>query len=712
MSLARAAFLLVPFAVAACQHEAPAPLASPAPEAAPAVVQAPIVNGDAETGWPSVGALTYRWNEQYAGSFCTATLIAADWVLTAGHCVAGQAEGPHSAIGAESAAFLVGTDARSAGGQPVDGVTYAVHAFVPHPDYNPATNVNDIALVHLAEPVPATVAPSAFNTADLAALFAEHTAAEVPLELFTVGFGAVEGITSSGSGLKRSTTVAVDEVHPTYSISNFAGSGTCFGDSGGPGFVTLDGVPAVAAITSAGTGCPPGNPDCDSCKTSTITTRVDVFAAWIQETLDAGAPTCQTAPGLCRCAEACQADATCDDSVCKVATCRETYGCAIACEGDADCLAGCYDAALPSAIPDAEALVACDLEHCAELTPGSSERRSCARTNCRLLYNTCTGFGPTETGDDDCAHVYDCLSTCQGHDCVIGCQNAGTEEAQLAVDALSGCLYDRCGDTETDADYQRCAHELCQGEIDACYPVVSGEKSCGQVVDCVSMCVATQPSCTRDCKNAGTLDAQSAYAALKSCVDERCADLAPLERITCTQTECAAETLGCTPEVVLGAGCALAGGDCPTGTACVSTTAEETACALTADVAAGGTCDADAAPRDCADGLVCHHPPTTSAGTCGAPCVDADADGACVEADCADGDATAYPGAAEVCDDGVDNDCNGVVDDGCAPAVVEPEPTAPKASGGGCAGGGDAGGALVLGLLALALGFAHRRRAA
>ncbi len=45
---------------------------------------------------------------------------------------------------------------------------------------------------------------------------------------------------------------------------------------------------------------------------------------------------------------------------------------------------------------------------------------------------------------------------------------------------------------------------------------------------------------------------------------------------------------------------------------------------------------------------------------------DADADGfdTC-EGDCDDGNAAVFPGAAEVCGDGVDDDCDGVADDGC-----------------------------------------------
>lgn len=44
-------------------------------------------------------------------------------------------------------------------------------------------------------------------------------------------------------------------------------------------------------------------------------------------------------------------------------------------------------------------------------------------------------------------------------------------------------------------------------------------------------------------------------------------------------------------------------------------------------------------------------------------CTDADNDGSCVESgDCDDADPSVHPGAAEVCDDGIDNDCDGLVD--------------------------------------------------
>jgi len=67
-------------------------------------------------------------------------------------------------------------------------------------------------------------------------------------------------------------------------------------------------------------------------------------------------------------------------------------------------------------------------------------------------------------------------------------------------------------------------------------------------------------------------------------------------------------------------------------------------------------------------------------------CTDADGDGHCVETDCDDANAGVHPGAGENCDDGVDNDCNGLTDgaeESCG-------------GGGGGGGGGTASGCYVV----------------
>ncbi|MEN8257716.1 MAG: putative metal-binding motif-containing protein, partial [Thermodesulfobacteriota bacterium] len=67
---------------------------------------------------------------------------------------------------------------------------------------------------------------------------------------------------------------------------------------------------------------------------------------------------------------------------------------------------------------------------------------------------------------------------------------------------------------------------------------------------------------------------------------------------------------------------------------------------------------------------------------CPLTCTDDDMDGyareggECGPVDCNDADGGANPGAAEICDDGVDNDCDGSIDEGC-------DPTCPDADGDG-----------------------------
>ncbi len=94
----------------------------------------------------------------------------------------------------------------------------------------------------------------------------------------------------------------------------------------------------------------------------------------------------------------------------------------------------------------------------------------------------------------------------------------------------------------------------------------------------------------------------------------------------------------------------------------------------------------------------------------GIPLSTEDADGdsfSPAQGDCDDDDPLAYPGNEEVCGDRIDNDCNGLYDDGCDSRVQ----FGTLRGGGGCTGGTNVGNTAFIGLPILPLLLLKRRRA-
>jgi hypothetical protein len=222
-----------------------------------------IINGNPTAEYDAVGLVGNR-----TGWFCTGTLIAPQFVLTAGHCAEG----------------IRATHGRFA----IDGSTYATSQVYVHPDYNGnrigfSDNANDIAIFQLSVSV-AGVEPDAIFRGT------PHVGDVVTL----VGFGA-GGTGSSGHdgsfGTKRAGTTPIDGVTPRrilWTFDNNQESNTAPGDSGGPAYITMGGVNYVAGVTSGGDRYDAGIGD------HSYDTRVDYYASWIDsivgisEPLDSG----------------------------------------------------------------------------------------------------------------------------------------------------------------------------------------------------------------------------------------------------------------------------------------------------------------------------------------------------------------------------------------------------------------------------------------
>ena len=327
-----------------------------------------IVGGEDESGYPEVGSLFFQeWLQSQ--SKCTATLIKPDWILTAAHCLKD---------GLANLSFSIGSDAK-------DGTKFALADYVLHPrwDNNPIGSLYDIALVRLSEPVPANVAtPRLYNRQPL-----EPHLGEIALY---IGYGTTSGTSPFlGVGRKRRVELPIERVDLVTYSHGFDGSGLCFGDSGGPGLLQVDGELQIVGVNSAALGCQ--GDSCDPCTNGSKQTRVDRFADWIASHVGDSFTPCADAPGRCLCAAACGDDGICDNALCGAATCGAITDCLFdvcADSPDGACSTGCIDDGSIAARALLRLLVDCWAQECRGIL-GSANERQCLLDNCGSEWSAC-----------------------------------------------------------------------------------------------------------------------------------------------------------------------------------------------------------------------------------------------------------------------------------------------------------------------------------
>ncbi|MFE5136527.1 S1 family peptidase [Streptomyces fagopyri] len=223
---------------AAAAAAATALLCAPGAVAAPR----PIVGGTTTTttAYPFMMQITDASQNQ----FCGGTLVAANKVVTAAHCMTGETTSSVRVVGGRT--YLTGTN----------GTVSKVSTIWVDPGYTDATNGDDVAVLTLSTSMSYT--PASYVAATSTGVYAAGTTARI------VGWGTTSENGGSSDQLRTATVPLVSDAgcRSSYGSDYLAsdmvcagytdgGTDTCQGDSGGP--LLIGGV--LAGITSWGNGC-------------------------------------------------------------------------------------------------------------------------------------------------------------------------------------------------------------------------------------------------------------------------------------------------------------------------------------------------------------------------------------------------------------------------------------------------------------------------
>ena len=311
-----------------------------------------LIGGELAGDDPGVVALTVNNNP-----FCSGTLVSPSVVLTAAHCIDMAGANPNIAV-------FFGADSYG------DGSRTSAQRVQQHLNWTGnLSGKHDIGLLLLDAPRDPSLAVP-MNTSPATQHIGESYR--------VVGFGQSDN-NGTSDGKKREGTVTIARTTPPPGdeiIIDDPDTIVCFGDSGGPGFITIDGVEYVAGVHSWTT-----RTNQNPCGPDEADTRVDLYAEdflkpWIQ-----------------------QNDLTCrqDWRTCASVGCTNDPDCE-PCGPDGTCTSGCD-------VPDPD----CRTSELGEICQIDSQ---CMSDRClTFLAEPSTRFCSRDcSSDDDCADGMACLT--------------------------------------------------------------------------------------------------------------------------------------------------------------------------------------------------------------------------------------------------------------------------------------------------------------
>ena len=208
--------------------------------------------------------------------FCGGVLIAPTWVLSGAHCFAETPFNPQL-LKQDVKIFAGSADLTK------PRTRFTVKQLIRHPDYNPKTQDNDIAILELDNPVPNQTPVQPLLDTNSALIAAGQKA-------IVIGWGDTYAGSGHGSDQLLFALIEVVDTHTCNGEDSYNGAITpnmicagtgkgdaCQGDSGGPMVVSMpDSSYRLAGIISWGKGCNiPQYPG--------VYTRVPSYVPWIHD---------------------------------------------------------------------------------------------------------------------------------------------------------------------------------------------------------------------------------------------------------------------------------------------------------------------------------------------------------------------------------------------------------------------------------------------